>query len=270
MLFARHPAVLDFRMLAPTFVGPDLKLERSGDLLDLFMQSEDKFWRKNELYIDMSADADPDGCRYAKIKIRKNPPEILHLFTAEIIYHLRSALDQIAVELATFSGVQDDKLSKIYFPCAVTLDELKKTASRTLPGVTSELKDLIVAQKPYLGGNDDLYRIFKLAIIDKHLRLIPTTSAATRITIRNLSFNVVSQVSYGDCDLIRGVRIAEIDSHSWFEPRGDGIHLEANGVITFGNTGVCDGEPIAEILSRGIRAVAKTLKTLRDHLPGNS
>ena len=119
------------------------------------------------------------------------PPEDVAWEIVEAVGHLRSALDKMLVALVEGSG---HGVSGVGFPFGgVRADgqaEPFPTARHAFleKKLTPEQWELIVAQKPYPGGNDLLWAVNELANQDKHrkdlVKVFPALAAHT-MTVKN-------------------------------------------------------------------------------------
>lgn len=128
----------------------------------------------------------------------KELPEDVAWETVEAIGQLRSALDKLVVDLVDFNG---GGISGVAFPFGgmsggkpdifptTRHDHLKKK-------LTPSQWDMIIAQKPYPGGNDALWAIHEIANADKHRRGLVAVSP--RIVPANLSISqgVIDRLTY--------------------------------------------------------------------------
>lgn len=123
----------------------------------------------------------------------------------------------------------------------------------------------IDATKPYLGGNDTLWRLHKLNNVDKH-RLLITVGFALR------SLDVGSYISQRMGELFPNtggspifslfLRPAdrlfpmEVGDEIFSHPLGEGVkEMSFRFDVAFGEPGVIDGEPLLEALQKMINAV---------------
>lgn len=256
-------------------------------LLSDLWQVEQAFWNNCKPFIDTNPDPET-GRRFAKVRVTQPPPEMIHVLAAEIIYHLRSTLDQIAVRLAIMSGVSKGNLSKVYFPSGRGPKELvldargeskprhrARSAGRSsvkrregkIERLDRDLIKLILREKPYQGGDDELFSIFPLANIDKHVELIP---AANHGQITGIdSFSVQNAIAGGIRDsggnLYDGIKFSELGAHGTIEPRHPNARIQVSGQITFGNTKVYGGAPIVPVLNRLIQRESRLLDNVVNH-----
>jgi hypothetical protein len=106
----------------------------------------------------------------------------------DALHNLRSSLDHLAQQFY-FVGSSTDVVSPdISFP-------IFEDAARYNPGIGGKVKgmrqdaiDFIGATKPYRGGNDALWRIHKLNVIDKHRLVLAVHGAplGTRVDVMDL------------------------------------------------------------------------------------
>jgi hypothetical protein len=94
-----------------------------------------------------------------------------------VIQNLRSALDHLAYELFMTETKGRYVGKHIYFPIEKEAKTYKKTSDRKTKGISNKAKRLIDSVKPYQGGNDTLWQIHELNIIDKHRLLVTVGSS---------------------------------------------------------------------------------------------
>lgn len=111
-----------------------------------------------------------------KVRATREVPIDIAILSGEIIYALRSALDQLTCALASQNGHSD--VSSTYFPIAGTKDDYdSKKTKQKVSKLHPEAVSVINSFKPYRGGNDLLWILNKLGNIDKHQMLIPMAAA---------------------------------------------------------------------------------------------
>ena len=243
------------------FDGPSLKVKRANALLENLYAVEQSFWLRctPELNVDVDSET---GNKIAVVRIREKPPELIHVLAAEIIYHLRSTLDQIAVALARMSKTVPN-VKKIYFPTGDSLKGFLASSEKNTAGIDSDLVELIIGEKPYDGGNDDLRSIFYLANIDKHLELIPAAHRGRVSGLSHFTFkNAITGIIIDDrlCPLDEGIVISELGPHGTITPNSSNAQIQVSGDITFGNVSTFEGEPIFQKLYVLIDLVARLLQ----------
>ncbi|MBK6897669.1 MAG: hypothetical protein IPH06_13885 [Alphaproteobacteria bacterium] len=119
-----------------------------------------------------------------KSNLREPIPEIIEQKVSDIIANLRSALDQIACDLAILNrrGTSD-----VYFPTGESLAEFEAAADRKVKKLSPYAIALIHLLEPYKGGKGErFWLIGKLEAINKHKRLV-----AIGHIVNGVTFNIV-------------------------------------------------------------------------------
>lgn len=104
-------------------------------------------------------------------------PDCLSLLAGDAIQNLMSALDHLAYQLVC-SDTRDKppKPERIYFPIRNSADEYEDRKRGKMEGASDETFKAIDTLKPYKGGNDLLWVLFRLNNIEKHRLLITVGS----------------------------------------------------------------------------------------------
>lgn len=119
-------------------------------------------------------------------------PDVLALITGDIIQNLSSALDHLAYQLVC-SDTRDapPNADWTYFPIRNSAQEYEARKGGKMKGALPETFAAIDAQKPYKGGNDLLWVLYKLNVIDKH-RLILAVGA--QFQSMDIGTHIASQI----------------------------------------------------------------------------
>lgn len=134
---------------------------------------------------------------------KKNKPVVDEsaLLSGEIVHNLRSALDHAYWEIVSPFAKTDRERKKIQFPFCETAARLEIAVKDRLAGrVSPSFFKALIGLKPYgeAGGNELLYLIDKMDILDKHKLLIPTgdyttlSSDVIRKLIPDFPFNLTN------------------------------------------------------------------------------
>jgi hypothetical protein len=125
---------------------------------------------------------DPNsGNHVHKIKFTQKVPEMLPCTLFDIANNLRAVLDQAGYAAALASG--NTRLKRTNFPFgddAVQLDN-NIDGRKVCEDCPAEIVALFRAQKPYKGGNNDLWALNKLCNTKKHCALVPVEINKSRI-----------------------------------------------------------------------------------------
>lgn len=150
-----------------------VKVERARkhlrDLEDLARRTRD-----DSLYI---ADAGAQANGFSQM-----PERLVHLvpripfeapaIAGDVVSNLRSALDQLAWQLALANGCEPCR--ETGFPIAKSLIDYETNKQVKVKGLSNNAVQAIDRLKPYRGGNESLWRIHDLDRINKHRTLFTT------------------------------------------------------------------------------------------------
>lgn len=106
------------------------------------------------------------------LKSVREPPVTLAAIVGDVLHNLRSALDHLAYELVVIGTGNSGPHHHVYFPISEDAARYKDETPRKVKGMRPEAIRAIDAVKPYGGGNDVLWRLHRLDIIDKHRTLL--------------------------------------------------------------------------------------------------
>ncbi|MCF6113882.1 hypothetical protein [Mesorhizobium muleiense] len=236
-------------MTSPLY-RPEIKIRRARRKLGELEGACGKFFQENTPVLVFDTDTQP-GHKLAKIRLDASLPEDVHVITGEIIYHLRSSLDQIAVAFGRMSAAQPN-VKNIYFPTGDNLTGFNADVASKLAGVDADLVQEIVGLKPYDGGDDTLRAIFRMANVDKHLELIPASTAGhlagmNDFTIRGAwtAFIIGGMESLKD-----GVIISDLFPEGTITPNNPDAKIRIAGDILLGNVSIYNGEQLLPFLDR--------------------
>jgi hypothetical protein len=104
-------------------------------------------------------------------------PVSLSLIIGDVLQNLRSALDHLAYALVAKAIAPDLPNKYLTFPIMDTAKQYMAPEGRgKIERAGNEAMKRIDALKPYKGGNDLLWQLSRLNILDKHRLLLTTTS----------------------------------------------------------------------------------------------
>jgi hypothetical protein len=188
-----------------------------------------------------------------------NPvPEYLSLITGDIIQNLISALDHLAYQLVfKDTGGHPPKPSKIYFPIADTITIYEAEKNRKVEGARKDTFKAIDAIKPYKGGNDLLWMLYRLNNIDKHRLLLTVGSKAAGVNLAQHMANIArDQMSAKAIDVLESFNFFVNPADTGF-PLKEGFELLIGAVdekpnpkqqfrfdVALSETGIVEGESL--------------------------
>lgn len=176
----------------PDLKNPILKIERARDHLEALDDELNTFYATNPC--EVTSHEFPDDDKYViRLKLTVAPSHLSVVF-ADAIYCMRSALDQLAWQLA-LTGT-DTPFRRTEFPvCHELTAENEARIRNVLQDVPGPAADVIRSLQPYHRGTaykeDPLWRIDTLCNFDKH-RGIPVHSTF-------VAFQVPAIVDVEDC-----------------------------------------------------------------------
>lgn len=114
-------------------------------------------------------------------------PDCLPLIAGDVIQNLMSALDHLAYQIVCrdTNGYPPNP-NWIYFPIADDLQKYDAKKAGKIQGASGATIAAIDALKPYKGGNDSLWSLYRLNNIEKHRLLLTVGSQAAGINLGQL------------------------------------------------------------------------------------
>jgi hypothetical protein len=162
-----------------SFVGAHAKIERAKEHIRDLDRETAAFLALNpykvtpEFYVEHNATAYfLDECQPIPVHIP--------LLAGDAAHNLRTALDYLAYSLIP-KGASSTPETHIYFPICKGLEEYRTESVRKTKGMPKEAKERIDAFKPYAGGDNRLWELHQLDIIDKHRLLMTTATIVTEM-----------------------------------------------------------------------------------------
>ena len=115
---------------------------------------------------------------------REPVPVHIALIAGDAIQNLMSALDHLAYQLV-LADTNDNPPNPnwIYFPIADDAAKYEAKKGGKIEGARKETLDAIDAIKPYKGGNDLLWSLYRLNNIEKHRLLLTVGSRAAGVNL---------------------------------------------------------------------------------------
>jgi hypothetical protein len=173
--------------------GPRGKVERAKKHLHDLEPAIRAFLGTNPYVIGTKRDAETRRLIYYMVSVREPPPTVLGI-AGDVLQNLRSALDHLAYQLVLVGTGKPGPFEHVYFPIFDSASEYKAKKGRKVKGMRKEAIDAIDAAKPYKGGNDTLWMLHSLNIVDKHRLLIAVGSAFKGVNIAALAGRAFSDL----------------------------------------------------------------------------
>ena len=165
--------------------GPKLKVERAKHHVNDAKREIVAFI--NSYPYGMGEEVDPQsGDKLVKVHLRRPIPNIIEGATADAVHNLRISLDQLACCLAALHGSPDSE--DTYFPFARGRQHFEsKSTQRKVQKLDPKAIAMICALEPYKGGNNLLWSLHSLDLMDKHRTLIQVGTVNRRMNIGRLT-----------------------------------------------------------------------------------
>lgn len=141
------------------------KLERAGEHIRHLEHAVAAFISTRPYDIGTKRDPATRRLTYIVRSVRETPPELSQL-AGDAFHNLRSALDHLANQLVFAAGDVPDEHTA--FPIYNTKESHESMSHGRVAGMRADAVRAIDALMPYRGGNDGLWKLHRLDIIDKH------------------------------------------------------------------------------------------------------
>lgn len=141
-------------------------------------------------------------------------PECLPLLAGDGIQNLMSALDHLAYQIVcSDTGDEPPNPNWIYFPIADDANKYEAKKHGKIEGARQETLDAIDALKPYKGGNDQLWILYRLNNIEKHRLLITVGSMFQSVNLgAHMSRMVKAMIAKDPSSPFHGKEIPKLDA----------------------------------------------------------
>ncbi len=199
------------------------------------------------------------------------PPASIATITGDVLQNLMSALDHLAYQLVCVGMGSDGPFYHVYFPVADSATEYQIENSRKVKGMRPEAIRAIDAIKPYRGGNDPLWRLYKLNIVDKHRTIITVGSAFRSVDIGSHVHELLSALLPAGGATLPAISLGLRPADRLFPLKaGAELFIDAPNAkvndkmafrfeIAFGEPKIIEGEPLVETLHQFTDLVSKII-----------
>lgn len=157
--------------------------------------------REIQLFLDTKPYAvgmkrDPQSRKPIYHMTRAEPtPSCLALIAGDVIQNLSSALDHLAYQLVCSDTTDSPPNIKwIFFPIADDASKYEAKKRGKIQGASQDTLDAIDAIKPYKGGNDPLWILYRLNNIEKHRLLITVGSMFQSVNFGAIADKVIEKI----------------------------------------------------------------------------
>lgn len=161
--------------------GPSLKIERAKKHLGDLESAIERFFKTNP-YKVLIKDNSESGYREHKVVRADDLPTELAIISGDCIHNLRSALDHLIWQLVLANGGKPEDL-RTAFPVWRSQADFESGRPGDATGISDEALDVLYGLKPYKGGNDALWRLHKLDIVDKHRLVLAVATGYQQVVM---------------------------------------------------------------------------------------
>jgi hypothetical protein len=230
------------------------------------------------IYIENDASA---GQRVWKVKIKECVPAEWSAIVGDAIHNIRASLDLLMVAVVRRCDPERQSYNHVHFVVRETKDEFETSLPKNIKGASAEARRLIEELKPYQGGNEALWRLHQLDVLDKHKAIVPVGSAyqAFGVTVdtrvmcpefierHNLShippITAFYKVADSQFPLQDGAELFRAPLHEKL-PFGDDVPFRFE--VAFGEGQIVDGEPVIPALVQLGQFVEGTFEIFERHI----
>ncbi len=162
--------------IAERLIQVDLKVKRAKKHVGDLQREISRFLDTNPYKVGTKRDPQSRKLIYYVVSVEP-PPLCLPLIAGDAVQNLMSALDHLAYQIVcSDTGDSPPNPNWIYFPIADDAAKYESRKGGKIQGATQDTINAIDALKPYKGGNDHLWILYRLNNIEKHRLLITVGS----------------------------------------------------------------------------------------------
>lgn len=152
-------------------VGIEAKFNRADQHIGELRQRLATFYATNPYAVGAKRDPDSGRPTYYIRSVASVPSDIPAI-AGDALQCMRSALDHMAFQLVSIGKPGGASLEHVYFPIHASDQAYRANLKGQVGGARKEALQAISATRPYKGGNDLLWQLHKMNIVDKHRLLI--------------------------------------------------------------------------------------------------
>lgn len=161
--------------------GPVLKLNRAAKSIEQLDKEINAFSKNHRYQIYYEVDEQRQET-VVRARFKDELPAEFDVLAGEVLFSLRSALDQLVCAIAAKEGQIEFK--DFYFPFANSKETFEsKDTMRKVIKLSEAARNILTAYAAYPEGNKFLWAINHLNLIDKHRQLIAVGAVAGDVTI---------------------------------------------------------------------------------------
>jgi hypothetical protein len=254
--------------------GPRIKLRRARALAADLQQQIEAYLATQPFAIE-DAEEEGTGDLVYIVRVRAPVPEEFGAVIGDVIHNARAALDLLIWQAVEANGGTPGKPT--CFPIAKDEPSYQKTRANALAGASADVFTLMDGLKPYAGGNDQLWRLHNLDILDKHRVLVPVGAAHRNVVVTVRPPGLPQGISLPPIALRPQDRLFPLlDGTVVFRVcasvKGEDGFVESGFTfeIAFGDGHFVDGQEVMGVLDGLVRAVERVVDFFETHIFGGT
>jgi hypothetical protein len=177
----------------PDLSGALAKIERAKEHIRNLDRERAAFLGSNPYTLTPEFNGETSSTLYFLDDCR-DVPIVIPLIAGDAIHNLRTALDYLACWLVRDNG--NEPTFHTYFPICKSAEEYRTKSKGKTQGVAEAVKQAIDTFKPYRGGDNSLWGLHKLDIIDKHNLLVVVALFPEQIKV-NIGPDFLNKIAPG-------------------------------------------------------------------------
>lgn len=239
--------------------GPVQKLSRAHDHVKNLGLEIRAFHKTHALKVIAQNDTETGKQHFVLFGIGQFP-EHWPCLIGDCVHNLRSALDLLACALVRANNKQPG--IRTYFPVGDDEADLEKRIKSKFGRASARAKDVVRTLKTYKGGNESLWTVHRLDILDKHQLVVPIATVPHTLKLSTPDDVKGGRIEMPQDGMLHGFKDGDIFLSA---PIGmlEG-YPEAAFKIMFGQIEVAAGERIVPTLNGCFEAVHEVIRTFDD------
>jgi hypothetical protein len=222
--------------VADRLIHVTLKVKRAKEhFADLDRQVR-AFLATNPYRVACKVDPDTRKPTYYVASVEPTP-QCLPLVAGDVIQNLMSALDHLAYQLVC-SDTRDSPPNArwIFFPIQDDAAKYESKKRGKIEGATQDTIDAIDALKPYKGGNDLLWMLWRLNSVEKHRILLTVGSCAAGVHLgQMLAQSIPAEFPGFPADAGNSMRVMLRGMNQFLIPADSGFPLKPGFELYIGS-----------------------------------
>ena len=241
-------------------LGARIKLERARSHLGEVRTAINDYLSTQPFRVEHDFDQ-ATGEEIRRLRIETPIPPSIAAVVGDCIHNARAALDHLACDAVMRNG--SPLLPQNQFPVANSVETLPQELERRLKGASAATIQFFCGLEPFRGATNELWRLHRLDIEDKHKLLLPSVATQPSFAMTT-DLPEGSKFAITSLDMFPRKILANGDELYRFRVcNGEASALDANTHLTFdiafGQTEFTNGEPMLALLEQFIARVQRTL-----------